>query len=131
MPTNAPLPAEPAREPTRFVLVQPSHPGNVGAAARAMKVMGFTDLVLVLPRFGDVLSREDAVAMASGAADILVRARIVSTLRSAAGVTCLRHRDDPAISAAHLAAARAPPGAGRQRPARGFRVRPGTHRAEQ
>jgi tRNA/rRNA methyltransferase len=34
-------------ERTRFVLVQPSHAGNVGAAARAMKVMGFSDLVLV------------------------------------------------------------------------------------
>ncbi len=88
MPTNAPLPAEPAREPTRFVLVQPSHPGNVGAAARAMKVMGFTDLVLVQPRFDDVLSREETVAMASGAADVLARARIVPTLPEALqGVT--------------------------------------------
>lgn len=60
-----------------------SHPGNVGAAARAMKVMGFTDLVLVQPRFADVLSHEDAVAMASGAADILTRARIVATLPEA------------------------------------------------
>lgn len=65
---------------TRFVLVQTSHAGNVGAAARAMKVMGFTDLVLVRPRFADVLSREETVAMASGAADILARARIVDTL---------------------------------------------------
>jgi tRNA/rRNA methyltransferase len=60
-----------------------SHPGNVGAAARAMKVMGFTDLVLVQPRFADVLSHEEAVAMASGAADILTRARIVATLPEA------------------------------------------------
>ncbi|MBI5257414.1 MAG: RNA methyltransferase [Burkholderiales bacterium] len=60
-----------------------SHPGNVGAAARAMKVMGFADLVLVRPRFADVLSHEDTVAMASGAADILVRARIVDTLAEA------------------------------------------------
>jgi len=65
-----------------------SHPGNVGAAARAMKVMGFTDLVLVQPRFADVLSQEEAVAMASGAADILTRARIVGTLAEALdGVT--------------------------------------------
>lgn len=69
-----------ARDPTRFVLVHTSHAGNVGAAARAMKVMGFHDLVLVRPRFADVLSREETVAMASGAADILVRARIVDTL---------------------------------------------------
>ena len=68
---------------TRFVLLHTSHAGNVGAAARAMKVMGFSDLVLVRPRFADVLSREETVAMASGAADILVRARIVDSLGEA------------------------------------------------
>ena len=68
---------------TRFVLLNTSHPGNVGATARAMKVMGFSDLVLVAPRFADVLSREETVAMASGAADILVRARIVASLPDA------------------------------------------------
>jgi tRNA/rRNA methyltransferase len=67
----------------RFVLVRTSHPGNVGAAARAMKVMGFDDLVLVAPRCPDVLEREDAVAMASGATDVLARARIVGTLAEA------------------------------------------------
>lgn len=80
---------EKVAEATRFVLVGTSHPGNVGAAARAMKVMGFSELVLVRPRFADVLSHEDAVAMASGAADILVRARIVDTLAEALeGITC-------------------------------------------
>ncbi len=70
------------------MLVRPSHAGNVGAAARAMKVMGFSDLVLVQPRRADVLSREETVAMASGAADVLQRARIVPTLNDAlAGVT--------------------------------------------
>ncbi|MCH7344908.1 RNA methyltransferase [Pelomonas sp. CA6] len=68
---------------TRFVLIETSHPGNVGATARAMKVMGFRDLVLVRPRFADVLSQEETVAMASGAADILARARIVGTLEEA------------------------------------------------
>ncbi len=68
---------------TRFVLMYPSHPGNVGAAARAIKVMGFGDLVLVQPRFDDVLIREETVAMASGAADVLVRARIVDSLADA------------------------------------------------
>ena len=73
---------------TRFILVNTSHPGNVGAAARAMKVMGFSDLVLVAPRFADVLVQEETVAMASGAADILVRARVVPTLTEALdGVT--------------------------------------------
>lgn len=80
--------AQTAANATRFVLLRTSHPGNVGAAARAMKVMGFSDLVLVQPRFADVLSQEDTVAMASGAADILTRARIVSTLDEAlAGCT--------------------------------------------
>ena len=68
---------------TRFVLLNTSHPGNVGATARAMKVMGFSDLVLVAPRFADVLSQEETVAMASGAADILVRARTVASLPEA------------------------------------------------
>lgn len=70
-------------DPTRFVLVGTSHAGNVGAAARAIKVMGFGQLVLVAPRFDDVLSREETVAMASGAADVLTRARIVPTLAEA------------------------------------------------
>lgn len=70
-------------DPTRFILIGTSHPGNVGAAARAMKVMGFSDLVLVRPRFADVLIQEETVAMASGAADILVRARVVDSLEAA------------------------------------------------
>jgi tRNA/rRNA methyltransferase len=82
------MPAMP--DPTRFILMHTSHPGNVGSAARAMKVMGFSDLVLVQPRFADVLSREETVAMASGAADILVRARIVASLDDALdGIDCL------------------------------------------
>lgn len=68
---------------TRFILINTSHAGNVGATARAMKVMGFGDLVLVAPRFPDVLCHEEAVAMASGAADILARARVVPTLADA------------------------------------------------
>jgi len=69
--------------PTRFVLVHTSHAGNVGAAARAIKVMGFGELVLVRPRFADVLVQEETVAMASGAADVLTRARVVDTLAEA------------------------------------------------
>jgi len=65
---------------TRFVLVGTSHGGNVGAAARAMKVMGFTDLVLVQPRFADVLAHDDTLAMASGATDVLAGARVVASL---------------------------------------------------
>ncbi len=73
---------------TRFVLVHTSHAGNVGAAARSLKVMGFSDLVLVRPRWPDILARDEAIAMASGAADLLASARIVDTLADAlAGIT--------------------------------------------
>ncbi len=68
---------------TRFILIQPSHAGNVGAAARAIKVMGFDDLVLVAPRWPDVLSRPEAIERASGATDVLRRARAVATLEEA------------------------------------------------
>ena len=70
-------------DPTRFILIGTSHPGNVGAAARAMKVMGFADLVLVAPRFDEVLSHPEAHAMASGATDVLARARVVPTFAEA------------------------------------------------
>jgi tRNA/rRNA methyltransferase len=73
----------PSADPTRFILLNTSHAGNVGAAARAMKVMGFSDLVLVAPRFADVLTQPDALAMASGATDVLVQARVVGTLAEA------------------------------------------------
>jgi tRNA/rRNA methyltransferase len=76
-------PASPAADPTRFVLVGTSHAGNAGAAARAMKVMGFSDLVLVRPRWADVLSRDEALAMASGATEVLAAARVVATLAEA------------------------------------------------
>lgn len=70
-------------DPTRFVLLQTSHPGNVGSAARAMKVMGYDDLVLVRPRRPDIAAHADALAMASGAADVLARSRVVDTLDDA------------------------------------------------
>ncbi len=70
-------------DPTRFVLLNTSHGGNVGAAARAMKVMGFHDLVLVQPRFSDVLQHADTLAFASGAADVLAQARVVGSLAQA------------------------------------------------
>ncbi|SDM60240.1 tRNA/rRNA methyltransferase [Oryzisolibacter propanilivorax] len=68
---------------TRFVLIHTSHAGNVGATARAMKTMGFTDLVLVAPRWANVLRREETIQRASGALDVLERARIVATLDEA------------------------------------------------
>jgi tRNA/rRNA methyltransferase len=72
----------------RIVLVAPSHPGNVGATARAMKVMGLSRLALVAPRYDDVLTQADALAFASGAVDVLENARVHATLDDAlAGTT--------------------------------------------
>lgn len=73
----------------RVVLVETSHPGNVGSVARAMKTMGFgcapDSLVLVSPREPDVRAHADAVAMASGADDVLASARIVDDIAVALG----------------------------------------------
>ncbi|MGP9797412.1 RNA methyltransferase [Halomonas sp. 86] len=64
----------------RIVLVQTFHPGNIGAAARAMKTMGLTHLVLVNPRsFPD----EEATRLAAGATDVLENARMVTSLEEA------------------------------------------------
>jgi tRNA/rRNA methyltransferase len=69
--------------PTRFVLMDTRHAGNVGAAARAIKVMGFRELVLVRPLHADVLASAEARARASGAQDVLDAARVVPTLADA------------------------------------------------
>ncbi|HBG50499.1 MAG TPA: hypothetical protein DDW89_01605, partial [Gammaproteobacteria bacterium] len=64
----------------RIVLVGTSHPGNIGATARAMKTMGLSELHLVAPeRFPD----PQAVAMAAGAEDLLEQACIHPTLPAA------------------------------------------------
>jgi tRNA/rRNA methyltransferase len=64
----------------RIVLCRPSHPGNIGAAARAMKAMGFTDLRLVSP---ERFPAPEAEWMATNAKDVLARARIHETLGEA------------------------------------------------
>lgn len=64
----------------RFVLVQTSHPGNIGAAARAMKTMGLTHLYLVAPK---QFPHFKASEMASNAQDILEQAKVVSTIKEA------------------------------------------------
>lgn len=64
----------------RIVLVNTTHPGNIGGVARAMKNMGISDLCLVEPRS---FPHPDADARASGATDILEKARVVSTLDEA------------------------------------------------
>ncbi|GAB2484118.1 RNA methyltransferase [Comamonas humi] len=68
---------------TRFVLIETSHAGNVGAAARAIKTMGFDDLVLVRPRWANVLRKAETIQRASGALDVLDNARIVATVEEA------------------------------------------------
>ncbi|MEW6119680.1 MAG: RNA methyltransferase [Pseudomonadota bacterium] len=70
----------------RIVLARTSHPGNIGAAARAMKTMGLSQLVLVQP---DIFPNSQADAMASGAVDILERARVCETLEAALAETTL------------------------------------------
>lgn len=67
----------------RFVLVETSRAGNVGSVARAMKTMGFSDLVLVTPRCADPLHDAEAVAFASGALDVLEGARIAGSVAEA------------------------------------------------
>ena len=70
----------PAALPVRIVLVAPSHPGNIGAAARAMKTMGFSDLALVRPeRFPD----PQAEWRAAAAVDVLRRATVCESLTAA------------------------------------------------
>ncbi|MFP5406402.1 MAG: TrmH family RNA methyltransferase, partial [Gammaproteobacteria bacterium] len=66
-----------------FVLVRPSHPGNVGAVARAMRTMGLRRLVVVAPRDPEVLTDPEAVARASGADDVLRRAVLARDLSEA------------------------------------------------
>jgi len=64
----------------RFVLFETSHPGNIGAAARALRVMDWHELVLVRPH---AFPHADATAMAAGADDILEGARVCETLEEA------------------------------------------------
>jgi TrmH family RNA methyltransferase len=64
----------------RIVLVAPSHPGNIGAVARAMKNMALDDLVLVKPK---QFPHSEATARASGADDVLARARVVDSVPEA------------------------------------------------
>ncbi len=66
----------------RIILVGTTHPGNIGAAARAMKNMGLSDLMLVNPKY---FPHEDATVRASGADDILQSTRVVSGLEEALG----------------------------------------------
>lgn len=70
-------------------MVNPSHPGNVGSAARALKTMGFYDLCLVAPKIDDITQHPDAIALASGATDVLANCQITTTLQEALAPTSL------------------------------------------
>lgn len=69
------------RQRVRVVLVRPEHSGNIGAAARALKNLGFSNLHLVAPECGHLNS--DAIKMAYGARDVIEQARIQTGLREA------------------------------------------------
>jgi len=85
-----------AVQPIRFVLFETTHPGNIGSVARAMKTMGFRDLVLVNPVAEWLCA--DSRALAAGAQDVLHEARVVPTLEEALDgcglvlATTARHR---------------------------------------
>jgi tRNA/rRNA methyltransferase len=66
-----------------IVLVKTSHPGNVGSVARAMKTMGLSDLRLVTPAKANICLADDAIALASGAVDVLENCRTYAALPDA------------------------------------------------
>ena len=70
----------------RVVLARTSHPGNIGAAMRAMKTMGLSQLVSGQP---GVFPNSQADAMAAGATDLLAQARVCATLEEALADTTL------------------------------------------
>ena len=82
--TNPPNPK--LLDSIRIVLSRTSHPGNIGAAARAMKTMGLSQLYLVNPA---VFPNSQAEAMASGATDVLANAVVCETLTQALSGTVL------------------------------------------
>ncbi len=95
----------------RIVLCRPSHPGNIGAAARAMKTMGYADLRLVAP---ERFPAPEAEWMATHAVDVLAAARVHATLHeaiadcSAAFALSARPREwSPQVLQVRAAAARA------------------------
>jgi tRNA/rRNA methyltransferase len=81
----------------RWVLVETSHPGNVGSAARALKTMGFQDLRLVKPKIDGIAQQPEALSLASGASDILDSSiesnSLESTIQDCALVMGLSSRD--------------------------------------
>ncbi len=66
----------------RWILVETSHPGNVGSAARALKTMGFDDLRLINPKMAGIAQEAEAIALASGAGDVLAQSQESDSLES-------------------------------------------------
>lgn len=101
-------------------MTNPSHPGNVGAASRAVKNMGFEQLRLVKPRFEKITEHEEAIAFASGAQDVLSNSREFNKFSEAfegitlsfaltarprdMGPNCLDIREAAQLAKTHLAA---------------------------
>ena len=77
---DPPAPAHPAASQLRIVLVGTQHPGNIGSAARAMKTMGLSKLVLVAP---EKAPDRDTHAMAAGADDLVEAAPVIAALAEA------------------------------------------------
>jgi len=67
----------------RTILVETSHPGNVGSTARALKTMGFQDLCLVNPKTLGIAQEPEAIALASGALDVLDASSVATDLSAA------------------------------------------------
>lgn len=67
----------------RFILCNPSHPGNIGSAARAIKTMGFRQLRVVNPREADYRTHEEAVAYATSSVDVLAQSQSYASLSEA------------------------------------------------
>jgi tRNA/rRNA methyltransferase len=67
----------------RTILVETSHPGNVGSTARALKTMGFHNLCLVNPKMPEIAHEPEAVALASGAMDVLEGCSVEADLNAA------------------------------------------------
>jgi len=67
----------------RFILVAPSHAGNIGSCARAIRSMGFTRLQVVAPRDPQFRSAPEALALAAGARDLLAQTTVFDSLADA------------------------------------------------
>ncbi len=82
-PGGDPAAPAPGFDRVRFILVEPSHVGNIGACARAIRTMGFDGLCVVAPRDPQFRTAPEAVALAASAGDVLAAARVYDTLAQA------------------------------------------------